>query len=113
METPPLFLHRAHADDLLAEEPPSPLRRFDFGQLHDSREDGGLNARLTDSGESRNTLMDHEEEMALKEPIYRYGAEALRASEPCRNGYGDELNENLLFRSGDMNYMRSPSRYVF
>ena len=49
----------------------------------------------------------------LKDPIYHYGAEVLRASDPCRDGYGDEMNENLLFRSGDMDYVRSPSRYVF
>ena len=54
-----------------------------------------------------------EEEKMLKDPIYHYGAEVLRASDPCRDGYGDEMNENLLFRSGDMDYVRSPSRYVF
>lgn len=111
----PLFFHRTHGEDFqpLVDEKP-PMRRFDFSQLRDSREDiMGLNSRLTDSSESRNTLMDHEEEMLLKDPILHYGAEALRASDPCRNGFGDEMNENLLFRSGDMNYMPSPSRYVF
>mgnify|MGYP004716919787 FL=1 len=97
------------------------MRRFDLESLREPlreplrevREDMRLNARLTDSGESRNTLMEHEEEKMLKDPIYHYGAEVLRASDPCRDGYGDEMNENLLFRSGDMDYVQSPSRYVF
>ncbi len=97
------------------------MRRFDLESLREPlreplrevREDMRLNARLTDSGESRNTLMEHEEEKMLKDPIYHYGAEVLRASDPCSDGYGDEMNENLLFRSGDMDYVRSPSRYVF
>ena len=51
------------------------MRRFDLESLREPlreplrevREDMRLNARLTDSGESRNTLMEHEEEKMLKE----------------------------------------------